>query len=375
MIYLDNSATSFPKPTSVYEAVERYMHYGGGSAGRAAHKKAREAMEAATLCRIKAAELIGAENPENIVFVKNATEGLNIILRGMLKRGDRVTVSPLEHNSVMRPLTDIGATITVLPITEEGTTAVEQLADIDGDTALVVLNHVSNVSGAICDIERAAELCHRAGVPLVVDCSQSVGHIPVNVKKLGASVVFPGHKGILGPQGTGIMYLHKIKPRALCFGGTGSDSESFVQPEILPDYYESGTLNTAGISGLLKGIEYVGANFNAIYEKEKELTQILREGLLNMKRVRLVAPKLSEYGAVVSFTAERTEPSEIAFLLDDRFEIASRSGLHCAPAAHKAYGTLHGGTVRLSPGPFNTHREIMITLDAVNTLLNHGVGI
>ncbi len=369
MIYLDNGATSYPKPVSVYEAVEKYMRYGGGSAGRAAHKKAREAMETATLCRIKAAELIGAENPEDIFFVKNATEGLNIILKDMVKAGSRVTVSPLEHNSVMRPLTEAGAEINVLPLTENGTTQVELLEDIPENTSLVVLNHISNVSGAVCNIYRAAELCHRADVPLVVDCSQSAGHFPINVKKLGASVVFPGHKGLFGPQGTGIVYLHKIKPKALCFGGTGSDSESFVQPDILPDYYESGTLNMVGISGLLKGIEYVNANFDAIAEKERELTTLLREELMNMNRIKVVAPKLLEYGAVVSFTADRIDPSEIALLLDERFDIAVRSGLHCAPAAHRAYGTLKGGTVRLSPGPFNTHRDIRATIDAIYSII------
>ncbi len=371
MIYLDNGATSYPKPASVYEAVENYMRYGGGSAGRAAHKKARDAMETATLCRIKAAQLIGAENPENIIFVKNATEGLNIILQGMVKRGSRVTVSPLEHNSVMRPLTEAGAEINVLPLTEKGTTQVELLADMPENTSLVVLNHISNVSGAVSDIYRAGVLCREAGVPLVVDCSQSAGHFPLDVKRLGASVVFPGHKGLLGPQGTGIVYLHKIKPRAICYGGTGTDSESFVQPEILPDYYESGTLNMVGISGLLKGIEYVTANFDAIAEKERELTTILREGLMNMNRIKVVAPELNEYGAVVSFTADRIDPSEIALLLDERFDIAVRSGLHCAPAAHRAYGTMKNGTVRLSPGPFNTHREIKATLDAVYSLIKY----
>ncbi len=375
MIYLDNSATSFPKPPKVAEAVESYMRHGGGSAGRAAHRKAREAMETATLCRIAAAKLIGAENPEEIIFIKNATEGLNTIIRGMVKRNSKVTVSPLEHNSVMRPLYASGASISVLPLNEKGETQVEQLEGLDEDTELVVLNHISNVSGAICDIYRAADICKKAGVPLLVDCSQSAGHIPIDIRKLGASVVFPGHKGVLGPQGTGIMYLNEIFPEALSFGGTGSDSENMYQPRQLPDYYESGTLNMPGISGLLRGIEYVNENSKAIHEKEAELTSLLREGLGNMKRVKLVAPELSKWGSVVSFTADRAEPSHIAYLLDEKYDIAVRSGLHCAPLAHKAYGTLQSGAVRISPGPFNTHREIKLTLDAINTILNHGVDI
>jgi len=171
------------------------------------------------------------------------------------------------------------------------------------------------------------------------------------------------------------MYLHKINPEALCYGGTGSGSETFRQPDIMPDYYGSGTLNMNGISGLLKGIEYVKANFVAIMEKERELTRILREGLGNMNRVNLVAPKLDEFGAVVSFTVDRAEPSDIAYILDGRYDIAVRSGLHCAPAAHRTYGTLEGGTVRLSPGPFNTVKDVRTALDAVNTIVNHGVGL
>ena len=375
MIYLDNGATSFPKPPTVYEAIEAYIKYCGGSAGRGAHRKTREAMEIATRCRCLAAELMGVKNPEEIIFVKNATEGLNTIIKGMVKRGDKVVVSPLEHNAVIRPLTELGAVISVLPLNDRGETATEYLEGLDEDVSLVVLNHVSNVSGAVCDIQNAARLCNEAGVPLVVDCSQSAGHILTDAEMLGVSVVAPGHKGLLGPQGTGIMYLHKIKPQALCFGGTGSSSESFYQPDILPDYYESGTLNMMGISGLLKGIEYVKSNFSSIAEKEMELTSLLREGLGNMNRVKIVAPNLQEYGAVVSFTVDRAEPSDIAYLLDAKYDIAVRSGLHCAPCAHKAYGTLNGGTVRISPGPFNTPREIKTTLDAVNSIINHGAGL
>ena len=370
MIYLDNGATSFPKPPEVTSAVEHYMRYCGASAGRSAHKRAREAMEIATSCRLAVAELINAENPEDIIFVKNATEGLNIIIRGILHRGDKVTVSPLEHNSVMRPLYASCAEISVLPLTADGRTDVEYLEGIDEDTALVVINHVSNVSGALNDIYRAGEICQKLGIPLLADCSQSAGHFPIDVQRLQGSVVFPGHKGLLGPQGTGVMYVHHdISPVALCYGGTGSDSENMHQPRTMPDYYESGTLNLMGIAGLLTGVEYVTGHFAEIEEKEKEFSHMLREGLGNMKRVRLIAPDLHSYGAVISFTADHMQPSEIALLLDEKYDIAVRSGLHCAPAAHKAYGTLSSGAVRLTPGCFNTQRDISVALDAINNIL------
>ena len=375
MIYLDNGATSFPKPPSVYSAVDYYMRFVGGGAGRSSHKKAREAMEIATLCRTAIAELINADNPEEIIFTKNATEGLNIIIGGCVKRGDKVIVSPYEHNSVMRPLFAVGADINVLPLNEKGSADIEKLNDAQEDTVLVIINHVSNVSGAVSDIYRASEICREKNIPLLIDCSQSAGHFDIDVKKLCASVAFPGHKGLLGPQGTGIMYLCGLSPKPLCFGGTGSDSESMNQPHTLPDYYESGTLNLYGISGLLKGVEYINASggVTETAHHETELAKMLREGLGNMKNVKLIAPELDAYGAVVSFTAENMQPSEIAMLLDERYDIACRSGLHCSPAAHTAYGTMPQGTVRLTPGIFNTAHEIRLTLDALNAIINNKV--
>ena len=372
MIYLDNGATSFPKPPSVYGAVNRYMRFVGGGAGRSSHKKAREAMEIVTECRAAVAELINVGSPEKIIFTKNATEGLNIIIGGLIKKGDKVVVSPYEHNSGMRPLYEAGAEINILPLDEKGCADVEKISDAASDTAFVIINHVSNVSGAVSDIYRASEICREKNIPLVIDCSQSAGHFDIDVERLCASVVFPGHKGLLGPQGTGVMYLCGISPRPLCFGGTGSSSESMEQPLILPDYYESGTLNVYGIAGLLSGVEFIKEKGGAaeMARHETELAKMLREGLLNMKKVSLVAPKLESFGSVVSFTAENMQPSEIAMLLDENYDIACRSGLHCSPSAHTAYGTMPQGTVRLTPGFFNTKNEIKLTLDAVNTIIN-----
>ena len=370
-IYLDNGATSFPKPPPVYKAVEDYMRSIGGGAGRSAHKKAREAMEIATLCRVEIAELINADNPEEIIFTKNATAGLNIIIKGCVKDGDKVTVSPYEHNSVMRPLYAMGADINVLPLDEEGKANISALSEIDADTGLVIINHISNVSGAVSDIYLASDICEKKKIPLLIDCSQSIGHFDIDVKRLHASLAFPGHKGLLGPQGTGAVYLCGIKPKPLCYGGTGSDSESMSQPVTLPDYYESGTLNLYGIAGLLKGVQYVKAHREKeILRAETELTSMLREGLMNMKNVKVTAPDLKNFGAVVSFSAKNMQPSEIAAVLDEKYDIACRSGLHCSPAAHSAYGTMPQGTVRLTPGCFNTVNDIKITLDAVNKIIN-----
>ena len=372
MIYLDNSATSFPKPPSVHSAVENYMTSVGASAGRSSHKRAKTAMDIAFACRSKVAELIGASSPEKIIFTKNATEGINIIINGVVSPGDKVTVSGLEHNAVMRPLETLKATVDILPSTNNGTADVEKLNSISNDTKLVILNHVSNVSGAVNDVYRAGEICYEKNIPLLIDCSQSAGHFEIDVKKLGASVVFPGHKGVFGPPGTGVMYLHSIMPKALIFGGTGSDSESISQPLILPDYYESGTLNMVGIAGLLKGVEFVlGIGIEEIHKTEFALTKTLRDGLKNMKNITVWPQNLDDYGSVISFTSPLAEPSEIAYLLDKRYDIAVRSGLHCAPFAHKTYGTFPGGTVRLSPGYFNTPHEIQLTLDAINDIVNH----
>ncbi len=372
MIYLDNSATSFPKPPAVYEAAAHYMLDIGASAGRSSHKRAKNAMDIAFNCRNMVAKLINATSPEEIIFTKNATEGLNIIINGLVGYGDKVTVSPVEHNAVMRPLNSLNATINILPQTAHGTTDIEKLRDISADTKLVILNHVSNVSGEITDVYRAGEICKEKNIPLLIDCSQSAGHFDIDVKKLNASVVFPGHKGVFAPPGTGVMYLHSIMPKALIFGGTGSDSESISQPLILPDYYESGTLNMVGIAGLLKGVEFIlTIGLEEIRKKEISLTKILRDGLKNMKNINLCAENLKNFGSVISFTSPNMEPSEIAYLLDKTYDIAVRSGLHCAPYAHKTYGTFPGGTVRLSPGYFNTPLEMQLTLDAINEIVNH----
>ncbi len=372
MIYLDNSATSFPKPPSVYEAVEHYIKSIGASAGRAAHRRAREAMEISTACRMAIADFIGAENPEEIIFTKNATEGLNLIIKGLIKNKDFVTVSPMEHNAVMRPLNFLGAQVDILPLNDVGTADISSLENLNPLTKLVIINHISNVSGAINDVYRAGEICEKKGVPLLVDCSQSAGHFPIDVKKLKASVVFPGHKGLFSPGGIGVMYLYKISPPPLIFGGTGSNSESAIQPEILPDYYESGTGNMPATAGLFAGMEFIsGVTLSAISEKEFFLTKALREGLGNMKNINLCGPTLKEFGPVISFTSTLFEPSEIAYLLDEKYDISVRSGLQCAPFAHKAYHTFPQGTVRLSPGYFNTMREINLTLDAINSIVNH----
>ena len=224
-----------------------------------------------------------------------------------------------------------------------------------------------------CDLYKIfLEICKERNIPLLIDCSQSAGHFEIDVKKLGASVVFPGHKGVFAPPGTGIMYLNSIMPKPLIFGGTGSDSGSILQPQILPDYYESGTLNMVGIAGLLKGVEFIlNTGIEEIHKKEFALSKMLRDGLKNMKNINLCEENLEDYGSVISFTSPIAETSEIAYLLDKRYDIAVRSGLHCAPLAHKTYGTFPDGTVRLSPGFFNTTHEMQLTLDAINDIVNH----
>ena len=361
MIYLDNAATTFPKPPSVIRAVGQYMTKSGASYGRGGYKSALGSADLLWNARETVAQLIGSDNPQNLVFTKNATEALNLAIKGILQPGCRVICSCMEHNSVMRPLTKLYAKITFLPLRADGCTDVEALKNINpANYDMVILNHASNVSGIINDAEYIAEWCRRHGVPCLIDASQSAGVLPLYADKWQAMVAFAGHKGPMGPQGTGGLFIpENINPLPLMTGGTGSSSENMAQPEEMPDKYESGTLNMPAIAGLYEGARFIlSEGIETVHEKERYLREMLVDGLLNIRGVNVLYPENKAAASALSFYTDNNDTATLGAVLDEKYGIAVRCGLHCAPMAHKSFGTFECGTVRVSPGYFNTKKDI-----------------
>jgi cysteine desulfurase family protein len=361
-VYLDNAATSFPKPRAVIEAAGRVLEGVGASPGRGAHRHAAEAMSVVSDCRKKAAAILGVKDPDRVVFTKNATESINVVLKGWLRPGDRVLYSAMEHNSVARPLIKLassGVNIEMIPCSPGGVLDLGALMQMLRDEArLVVLVHVSNVNGALMPVEEAVEACARAKVPLLLDAAQSAGVQPINADELRIGMLAcSGHKGLLGPAGTGILYVRPdLDVPSLIEGGTGSRSEELEQPEFCPDRYESGTPNLPGLAGLREGIGYIlETGMNCIRNHEIGLANYLENELWQIRRVRVFEPERRGSGTV-SFVVEGMNPADTGAILDQAFDIAVRTGLHCAPLAHKTLGTFPAGTVRVSPG-FSTNIE------------------
>lgn len=361
-VYLDNAATSFPKPRAVIEAAGRVLEGLGASPGRGAYRQAGEAMSLVSDCRQKAAAVLGVKDPDRVVFTKNATESINVVLKGWLRPGDRVLYSAMEHNSVARPLMKMasrGVDIEMIPCSPGGVVDLEALTQMLRDEArLVVLVHVSNVNGALMPVEEAAEACARARVPMLLDAAQSAGVQPINADELGIGMLAcSGHKGLLGPAGTGILYVRPdLDVPSLIEGGTGSRSEELEQPEFCPDRYESGTPNLPGLAGLREGIGYIlETGMNRIRNHEIGLANYLENELRQIRGVRVFEPEKRGSGTV-SFVVEGMNPADTGSILDQAFDIAVRTGLHCAPLAHRTLGTFPEGTVRVSPG-FSTNIE------------------
>ena len=361
MIYLDNAATTFPKPPSVIRAVWQYMIKSGASYGRGGYKSALGSAELLWQARETVAQLIGSDNPQHLVFTKNATEALNLAIKGVLKKGCRVICSCVEHNSVMRPLTQLDAKITFLPLQADGCVNVGVLKNINpADYDMVIINHASNVSGIINDAAYVAEWCKKGGVPCLIDASQSAGVLPLCADKWQAMIAFAGHKGPMGPQGTGGLFIpENINPQPLMTGGTGSASENMTQPEELPDKYESGTLNMPAIAGLYEGAKFIlNEGISAVHEKEGYLRGVLADGLMNIRGVNVLYPENKCATSALSFYVDDRDVTTLGGALDEKYGIAVRCGLHCAPMAHKSFGSFECGTMRVSPGYFNTKKDI-----------------
>jgi cysteine desulfurase family protein len=367
VIYLDSAATTFQKPPAVAAAMGRAMNT-MTSPGRGGHPAAMLAADTAFACRSELAELFGLQNPENVVFTLNATHALNLAIKTLVPPGGRAVISGYEHNAVTRPLRALEAQISVAesPLFSAAD-AVRAFAEtITPETHAVICTHVSNVFGFILPVEEIAALCRRRGVPLVIDASQSAGVLPLDMGALGAAfAAMPGHKGLYGPQGTGVLLCGEGGPpvRTLLEGGTGSVSLQQEMPEFLPDRLEAGTHNMPGIAGLLEGVRYVREQgMDAICRRERELTLLLAEGLRTVSGLRIHAlPGLRQQTGVLSVVPETGDVERLGQQLAER-GIAVRAGLHCAPLAHRSAGTLETGTVRLSVSAFNTRREIYETL-------------
>jgi len=374
MIYLDNAATSFPKPNTVVKAMIGTSEKLGANPGRSGHRMSLAAGRIIWNCREKLAELLKVNSPERIIFCFNCTDAVNLAIHGLLRPGDHAITSALDHNAVLRPLHELQkrGVITVDIVEPEQTGAI--LASniesrIRRNTRLVACTHASNVTGAVQPVHEIGAICRRRGVRFLVDAAQTVGVLPVYPEEIGADLVaFPGHKALMGPMGTGALWIRDgVVLSTIRQGGTGSASDSVFQPEELPDQYESGTHNLIGIAGLMQGVRFVLGHFEEIYAHEHTLTERLKQGIRAIPMLTGYIPAGKQVG-VVSFNVEDKHSGEISDLLD-KHGFAIRAGLHCAPLMHRALGTLETGAVRVSPGFFNTENDVDRLIDVLGMRL------
>lgn len=376
-VYLDNAATSFPKPDVVYEAVDHYQRQLGGAVGRGATQVGREIQQRVDRCRNLAARLFGVKNSSHVIFCSNGTDALNLGLHGILKPHDHVIATCWEHNSILRPLAELKRTDQVHTTFIEGTPS----GGIDLDalkrslqqkTRLVCLTHASNVTGVVQPIADVVELAHQAGALVLLDAAQTVGHLPISMLDLNVDLLAcPGHKGLLGPLGTGLLAIRpglEAEIDSIRQGGTGTVSESETQPSTLPEKYESGNHNAPGIIGLEAALNWLDRErISKVQQHEQELAQLFIRGLRKLSPLETYATEEEQTRVgVVSLNANQLEPQVLASVLDEHFRIETRAGLHCSPRAHAALGTKsRGGTVRFSFGPFNTIDDVDFTLEAL----------
>lgn len=375
-IYLDNAATSFPKPEAVCQAVSMYLRNACASLARGSHRAAVQVEEMFLETRSLLGELfnVSPENINRIVFTSNATEALNTAVRGLLKPGDHVVTSALEHNALWRPLKMLERAgvieLSVIPCPGGiGPTPQAVLEELRENTALVAMAHASNVTGALLPIEAVGQLCRDVGIPLLVDAAQTGGTYPIDVEGCSISLLaFTGHKGLMGPQGTGGLYISpELELEPLKYGGTGSASIPDEMPCWLPDRFEAGTPNGPGIAGLRAAVEFIlKVGVENIRRHEMALAGRLQGGLAEIEGVTVYGPfDLDQKTPIVSFNVAGVDSEEVAFVLDEVYDIQVRAGLHCAPQAHKSLGTLEQGAVRFSIGYFNTMDQIDAALEAV----------
>ena len=375
MIYFDNAATSWPKPPAVSAALSGYWSDAGGNPGRSGHRMSVAAARIVEKAREALAELFNASDPSRIVFTHNATHALNLALYGLLRPGDRVVTTSVEHNSVMRPLRhleSLGVALTLVGCAPDAMLDLDDLRRALPGAHLLVTSHASNVAGTLIPVGAVAALAREHGVPYLVDASQTAGSLPIDVQEMGLDLLaFTGHKGLLGPTGTGGLYVREgLNLVPLMRGGTGSDSARETQPEFLPDVHESGTLNVAGIAGLAAGVRFLSEiGIEVVRTHERNLVARFLAGASEIPGILLYGPRDPALQCgLVSFNVAGAMPSEAGLILDQSFEIMTRTGLHCAPAAHRTLGTFPAGTVRFSFGWFNTTAEVETALGALREI-------
>ncbi len=376
-IYLDNAATSHPKPESVYLAVMEALRT-GGSAGRGSHTQAVAADHLLFSTRESLAEFFNVESSDRFIFTPNATTAINQALFGLLRPGDRVVTTTVEHNGVNRPLRELQRRgVNVVKVAADAVTGIVTESDLqdaclDQSTRLLVVNHCSNVVGSIQPVTSLGHWCREHDILFMLDGAQSAGSIPVDFKALNVDLfAAPGHKGLLGPQGTGFLYLREgLELAPLIYGGTGAYSHSDKQPELLPERLEAGTFNLPGLTGLHAALKFLQqTGIESIRARETELIEKILNGLGNIESVKLYgADDVMLRTGAISFNVENYDPAEISFILDQQEQISVRAGLHCAPDAHRTIGTYPSGTIRVSPGYFTTESEIDRFLQVIQRL-------
>ena len=371
MIYLDNAATTWPKPERVSEAISNAINRCGGNPGRGGHRLALAAGELLYEVRERTASFFGCKDPFHVSFTQNITMAINLVLRGLLHPGDHVLISPMEHNAVMRPLTAMGINCDILPGGTDGKINPAEIANkIQSSTRLIVICHESNVNGIVQPLREIGRIAHENNILLLADCAQSAGHFPLHIEKDNIDFLcFTGHKGLYGPTGTGgVIFSSRVDTdlvMPLIRGGTGSLSESYDQPDFLPDRFESGTQNICGLAGLNAGLQCIEEKgIENLSRHGSKLIGNLRSGLQEHPGIHIYSGE----GQVLSITIDGLDNGTAALEFEERWGIMTRIGLHCAPLAHRTLGTFPEGTIRFAVSPFTTEEDIRICITACKTL-------
>ena len=380
-IYLDNASTTFPKAPTVATAMSDYITNRGININRGSYALAYDVEDIIYTTRQRLHPLFNGHDPAHVIFTQNVTMSLNMVIKGLLKAGDHVLVSSMEHNAVMRPLTqllDKGIAFDTIPCDSTGSIQMDSIEPlIRPNTVALIINHASNVCGTIQPLESIGPICKAHNLQFIVDAAQTAGVIPIDVKACHIDALcFTGHKGLLGPQGIGGIILTKEMAQnltPLIAGGTGSFSHLETMPTHMPDAFESGTLNLPGIIGLNEGLAYIESQgMENIHNHELALTQAFLEGLQSIDGINIVGKQnIQDRTAVVSITIDGMDPANIAYELESTYHIMTRVGLHCAPRAHRTLGTYPEGTVRFSFGYANTHKDVESALSALHRIVKN----
>jgi len=377
-LYFDNAATSWPKPEAVYKSAEKQMRNVCGNPGRSGHTRTLEADRILYQARELVANLFNLSDPSRIVFTLNATDALNMAIKGVVEPGDHVIHTAMDHNSVLRPLGKLkmegNITATVVPCSGQGYPDLDFLEKAcKKTTKLLIVNHASNVTGTRAPLKEMVEIARNQGIHILIDSAQTAGSLNLDAKKLNPDMIaFTGHKSLLGPTGTGGLYVRKgLQLKTLREGGTGSHSELDLHPQEMPERLEAGTMNSTGIAGLSEGIRFINeVGLENIRIHEENIRHYLYEKLSVIPGIKLYGPPLKEHcQPVISFTLPRIDCGELGFILENSYGILCRTGLHCAPLAHQAIGTFPQGTVRISPGYFTKYKDIDYLVHALGKII------